>query len=144
VRQDVSRGLTLVEVLVALAIIGVAGGMFGYFVSSLQTTKSAREQTTALAYARDYLEGLRARWQTLEGYQTISLATPVEPPASYKLKIKIDNDKGGTVYGYPGGGTSEDLSALRKITLTFTDEQDKTVSLVTTIARPTPVPTEGE
>jgi prepilin-type N-terminal cleavage/methylation domain-containing protein len=144
VKQASSRGLTLVEVLVALAIVGVAGGMFGYFVSSLQTTKSARQQTTALAYARDYLEGLRAKWQTLAGYQTLSLATPVEPPANYDLKIQIENDKGSVVYGYPGGAASEDLSALRKITLTFTDEKDKTVSLVTTIARPTPVPTEDE
>ncbi len=142
--RGTSRGLTLVEVLVALAIIGTVGGMFGYFVSSLQTTKSAREQTTALAYARDYLEGLRAKWQTLEGYQTLSLATPAEPPASYVLKITIDNDKGSTVYRYPGGAVSEDLSPLRKITLTFTDAQDKTVSLVTTIARPTPLPSEAE
>jgi prepilin-type N-terminal cleavage/methylation domain-containing protein len=135
-------GVTLVEVLVALALVGVAGSMFGYFITSLQSTKKAREQTTALAYARDYLEGLRTHWQTLVGYQTLSLATPAEPPASYNIKVNVQNDKGATIFSYPGGATATDLSALRNITLTFTDEQAKTVSLVTTIARPTPVPSK--
>ena len=137
------RGVTLVEVLVALALVGVAGSMFGYFITSLQSTKKAREQTTALAYARDYLEGLRTHWQTLEGYQTLSLATPAEPPASYDIKVKVQNDKGAIIFSYPGGATATDLSALRTVTLTFTDEQAKTVSLVTSIARPTPVPSEN-
>jgi prepilin-type N-terminal cleavage/methylation domain-containing protein len=138
-----NHGVTLVEVLVALAIIGVVGGMFSYFVSSLQTTQSAREQTTAVAYARAYLEGLRAKWQTLEGYQNVSLATPPEPPSTYDLKIEIKNDQGSVVYGYPGGAATEDLSALRTIKISFTNEEDKTISLVTTLARPTPLPGEA-
>jgi prepilin-type N-terminal cleavage/methylation domain-containing protein len=137
-----TAGLTLVEVLVALAIIGVAGGMFSYFVSSLQTTKTARERTTALAYAREYLEGLRAKWQTLAGYETLSLATPNDPPASYDLEVTINNDKGKVIFSYPGGAGGTDVSALRTVTLTFTDEQHKTVRLETSIARPTPVPSE--
>ncbi len=142
-KRAFTKGMTLIEVLIALALIGVAVSMFAYFISSLQTTQHAREQTTALAYARDYLEGLRAKWQTLEGYQTLSLAKPTDPPSSYDIKIKIENDKGSVVFAYPGGG-SNDLSALRKITLTFTDEKDKTISLVTSMARPTPVPLEED
>jgi prepilin-type N-terminal cleavage/methylation domain-containing protein len=123
-------GMTLVEVLVALALVGVGGSLFGYLITSLQSTKTAREETSALAYGRNYLEGLQAKWQTLKGYQTLS------------IKVKVQNEAGSIIYSFPGGASSEDLSALRNITLTFTDEHDKTVSLVTQIARPTPIPTE--
>jgi prepilin-type N-terminal cleavage/methylation domain-containing protein len=143
-KSSATSGLTLIEVLIALGLIGVAGAMFGYFVSSLQTTQKARQQTGAVAYAREYLDGLRAKWQTLEGYQNLSLAVPVNAPESYDLEVRIENAEGGALYTYPGGAGGEDLSTLRKITLTFTDEQDKPVSLITTIARPTPVPTEAE
>jgi prepilin-type N-terminal cleavage/methylation domain-containing protein len=135
-------GMTLVEVLVALALVGVGGSLFGYLITSLQSTKTAREETSALAYGRNYLEGLQAKWQTLKGYQTLSLATPDNPPANYTIKVKVQNEAGSIIYSFPGGASSEDLSALRNITLTFTDEHDKTVSLVTQIARPTPIPTE--
>ncbi|MGL4612098.1 MAG: type IV pilus modification PilV family protein [Trueperaceae bacterium] len=134
------KGLTIVEVLVALAIVGIAGSLFGYFLTSLQTTRTAREQSSALAYARNYLEGLRAHWQTLEGYQNLSLATPNNPPEHYELKIKIENDEGGTVFAHPGGASSRDLSPLRVITVIFTDKENKTITLQTMVARPTPIP----
>mgnify|MGYP002778727681 FL=1 len=141
---DDHSGMTLVEILVALVIMGLTIMLFGSFVTSLQSTRTAREQTTALAYARNYLEGLRSKWQTLEGYQTLSLATPVDPPASYELEVDIQNDSGSTIFSFPNGSSSDDLSALRNITLTFTDEEDKTVKLITQIARPTPAPTLEE
>jgi prepilin-type N-terminal cleavage/methylation domain-containing protein len=141
---DKYSGMTLVEILVALVIIGLTIMLFGSFVTSLQSTRTAREQTTALAYARNYLETLRSKWQTLEGYQTLSLATPDNPPSSYELAVEIQNNNGNTIFSYPGGSSSDDLSPLRNVMLTFTDEDDKTVTLVTQIARPTPVPTQGE
>jgi type II secretory pathway pseudopilin PulG len=137
-------GMSLVEILVSLVILSIATLLFSPFVNSLQTTRKAKEQTTALAYARNYLETLRAQWQTLEGYQTLSLATPNQPPAPYDLRVEIENNEGTVIFSYPEGPSSEDVSALRKLTLTFTDEQDKTVSLVTLLARPTPVPTDEE
>lgn len=137
-------GLTLVEVLVALMFIGIAGGMFGYYISSLQTNRKATQQTASVAYAKDYLDGLRAKWQTLENYQNIALAVPVNPPENYDLEITIKNSEGETLYSYPENTMREDLSMLRTITLSFTDEQSKTVSLVTTLARPTPIPSEDE
>jgi prepilin-type N-terminal cleavage/methylation domain-containing protein len=137
-------GMTLIETLVALVILGMTIMLFGSFVTSLQSNRTAKEQTTALAYARNYLEGLRSKWQTLEGYQTLSLATPDNPPASYELEVDVQNDDGSTIFSFPNGSSSNDLSALRNITLTFTDEEDKTVTLVTQFARPTPVPTLEE
>lgn len=141
-QQRIQSGVTLVEILVSLAILSIAMMLFEPFVNSLNTTRKAEEKATALAYARNYLETLQAKWQTLEGYQTLSLATPDNPPDMYDISIKIENDEGSVIFGYPGGAASEDLSALRKLTLTFTDEQDKTMSLVALIARPTPVPSE--
>jgi prepilin-type N-terminal cleavage/methylation domain-containing protein len=135
-------GVTLVEILVSLVILSIAIMLFGPFVDSLKTNRKAEEKTTALAYARNYLESLKTHWQTLEGYQTLSLATPQNPPETYKLEIKIENDEGGVIFSYPGGASSEDLSALRKLTVTFTDEEDRKMSFVTLMARPTPVPSE--
>lgn len=137
-------GLTLVEILMALALISMGLMFFGSFIASLRSTQQAKEQTSALAYARNYVETLKVKWQTLAGYQTLSLATPDSPPASYDLKVEIENDEGTVIFSYPGGSSGKDLSTLRKVTLTFTDEQDKTMSLVTMLARPTPVPTNEE
>jgi prepilin-type N-terminal cleavage/methylation domain-containing protein len=139
-----TRGMTIVEILVALVILGITIMLFGSFVTSLQSNKKAKEQATALAYARNYLESLRTKWQTLEGYQTLSLATPTDPPPRYDLEVKIQNDAGDTIFSFPSGSSADDLSALRNITLTFTDEENKTVTLVTQIARPTPVPSLEE
>lgn len=139
-----TRGMTLIEILVALVILGITIMLFGSFVTSLQSNKKATEQSTALAYARNYLETLRVKWQTLEGYQTLSLATPTAPPPSYDLNVQIQNGDGDTVFSFPSGSSSDDLSPLRNVTLTFTDEEDKTVTLVTQLARPTPVPTLEE
>jgi prepilin-type N-terminal cleavage/methylation domain-containing protein len=135
-----TRGMTLIEILVALVILGITIMLFGSFVTSLQSDKKATEQTTALAYARNYLEGLRSKWQTLEGYQKLSLATPDNPPPNYELEVTIQNDAGDTIFSFPSGSSSSDLSPLRNITLTFTDEEDKTVTLGTQLARPTPAP----
>jgi prepilin-type N-terminal cleavage/methylation domain-containing protein len=137
-------GMTLVEIMMALALISLGLMFFGSFVTSLRSTQKAREQTTALAYARNYLETLKVKWQTLAGYETLSLATPDSPPASYDIKVEVENDEGSVIFSYPGGAGGEDLSPLRKVTLSFTDEQDKTLSLVTMLARPTPVPTNEE
>jgi prepilin-type N-terminal cleavage/methylation domain-containing protein len=137
-------GMTLVEILVALGILSMVILLFSPFITSLQTNRKATEQTAALAYARNYLETLKVKWQTLEGYQTLSLATPPAPPPSYELKIEVQNDDGNTVFSYPSGSSSNDLSPLRNITLTFTDKKNKTVTLVTQIARPTPVPASRE
>jgi prepilin-type N-terminal cleavage/methylation domain-containing protein len=137
-------GMTLVEVLVALVILSLGLMFFSSLIMSLRNTQKAEEQSSALAYARNYLETLKVKWQTLEGYQTLSLATPDNPPASYDLEVEVQNDDGKIIFSYPGGPSSEDLSALRKLRLTFTDEQAKTLSLVTFMARPTPVPTDEE
>jgi prepilin-type N-terminal cleavage/methylation domain-containing protein len=133
-------GMTLVEVLVALVILGITILLFSPFITSLGNNRKATEQTTTLAYARNYLDGLRVAWQRLEGYQTLSLAAPDNPPPSYKLEVTIQNDDGNTNFSFPNGSSSDDLSPFGNVTLTFTDEDDKTVTLVTQIARPTPVP----
>ncbi len=135
-------GVTLVEILVSLVILSLAIMLFGPFVNSLKATRKAEEKTTALAYARNYLETLQTTWQTLAGYQTLTFATPDSPPANYDINVEIENDEGEIIFSYPNGAASEDLSPLRKLTITFTDEEDKTMSLVTLLARPTPVPSE--
>jgi prepilin-type N-terminal cleavage/methylation domain-containing protein len=137
-------GVTLVEILMALALLSLGLMFFGSFVTSLRSTQKAREQTSALAYARNYLETLKVKWQTLDNYQTLSLATPDSPPASYDIKVEVENDEGTVIFSYPGSSSGKDLSPLRKVTLSFIDEQDKTMSLVTLLARPTPVPTDEE
>jgi prepilin-type N-terminal cleavage/methylation domain-containing protein len=137
-------GMTLVEILMALALLSLGLMFFGSFVTSLRSTQKAREQTSALAYARNYLETLKVKWQTLAGYQTLSLATPDSPPASYDIKVEVENNEGSVIFSYPGSAGGEDLSPLRKVTLSFTDEQDKTMSLITMLARPTPVPADEE
>jgi prepilin-type N-terminal cleavage/methylation domain-containing protein len=133
------QGFSLVEVLVALVFVSLAIVMFTYFVDAFRINRAAKQETVATLYAKDYIEGLRAKWRSLEGYQNLSLAKPQHIPAGYELEVKIKNEKGHVVYGYPGSASGEDDSLLRILHMTFTDTQDKTLSFQSVMARPTPV-----
>ncbi len=145
--RDYSKGMSLVEVLVALVFVSLAVAMFTYFVDALRINQKAEQETVATLFAKDYLEGLRAKWRSLEDYQNLALATPKDIPIGYELEVKIKNEQGNVIYAYPGGAAGEDdQSLLRVLQVVFTDAQDKTLSFETVLARPTPVymPPEDE
>ncbi|MDD3414411.1 MAG: prepilin-type N-terminal cleavage/methylation domain-containing protein [Lachnospiraceae bacterium] len=65
-----NQGVTLVELLVAVAIIGIIVGPFLHaFVSSIQTNSKARNSLRATTVAQDIVEGIKAYGIEELGYQ---------------------------------------------------------------------------
>lgn len=65
-----NQGVTLVELLVAVAIIGIIVGPFLHaFVSSIQTNSKARNSLRATTVAQDIVEGIKAYEIEELGYQ---------------------------------------------------------------------------
>jgi len=152
------KGLTLVEVLVALAIIAVTMVMFGYFSSSLQATSNSRRETAAANFSRSYLDALRSQWQDLTMYRDgarESSSARSNPPfldvpegfVSYEIDIDRRNVAGtsiGTASFSSDDGEGafdwqdeDDDDFMRLVTLTLTDVQGETYTYGTQIVRPT-------
>ncbi|MEM7734672.1 MAG: prepilin-type N-terminal cleavage/methylation domain-containing protein [Deinococcota bacterium] len=153
------KGLTLVEVLVALAIIAITMVMFGYFSSSLQATGNSRRETAAANFARSYLDALRSQWQDLTMYRDggrESGNARSNPPflevpdgfTFYTVDIERRNVT-GVVVGTPTQFNStageaafnwqdeNDTDFMRLVTLTLTDAQGETYTYSTQVVRPT-------
>ena len=134
-------GFSLVEVLVALGILGLALVMFGYFPGALRLSRVSESEASQSAYMRSYLEDVKSAWQG-DAYFDLAfeldgdvVVEPPEPPTGTNVEVTITGDE-GVVYSYPGGAVSEDVSALRNITIRLQDDTGKTQSLQTQIVRP--------
>lgn len=152
------KGLTLVEVLVALAIIAITMVMFGYFSTSLQATSNSRRETAAANFSRSYLDALRSQWQDLTMYRAgarDSGSTRSNPPfldvpdgfVSYEVDVDRRNVAGtsiGTASFSSNDGEGafnwqdeDDDDFIRLVTLTLTDVQGEIYTYSTQIVRPT-------
>lgn len=136
------QGLTLVEVLVALVILAVAGLMMGYFITSFRVTQRAQFDTKAQTFARSYFDTLRADW-AMGNYQSSRPLGPAEvsPPTGYGYHIII-KDSEDKLADYTYGATTEPSgtisdSALKAVTLEVTNPQGRTFPFSTLIAKPT-------
>lgn len=153
-------GFTLVEVLVAIVIIGITLSMFAYLVNSLRISSNARNETSAAVFARNYFDTLRSLWQVESRYDAVggnATATNderpelVAPPSGferYTLTVQSVSATGQNI----GGATSVTYSAgtagtrmsfpysandyLREITIVLTDRGGEVYSFSTKIVRP--------
>jgi prepilin-type N-terminal cleavage/methylation domain-containing protein len=131
------HGLTLVEVLVALAVIAITVSMFLYFADALRLTRISKEETTASAYARNYLDSLRGLWLVRDNYlNKLDYAEPQNIPAGYEVKVTILDEAGKAVASYPGGAGGSNFSPLRTVTISLTDEAGQVYEMSTQISRP--------
>jgi prepilin-type N-terminal cleavage/methylation domain-containing protein len=131
------RALTLVEVLVALAVIAITVSMFLYFADALRLTRISKEETQAAAYARNYLDGLRGLWLVHDNYiNRLDYAEPQNSPTGYEVKVTILDEAGKAVASYPGGASESNLSPLRTVTISLTDEKGQVYEMSTQISRP--------
>lgn len=97
-----SKGFTLLEVMVAMAILGIAiVAVFQLFSISLRSTKKAEDYTNALFYARALLDETYAMQEVSEGTETvefeggfsgirtISLNASTENARLYEISVKV-------------------------------------------------------
>jgi prepilin-type N-terminal cleavage/methylation domain-containing protein len=98
VRVAPRSGLTLVEILIALALIGISSLMFAYFSSAFRITRSAQIDTQALNLARSYLDTLRAsvaagaplpQKPQLKGYEFEGTIVTVEATNNKLSKVTV-------------------------------------------------------
>lgn len=79
------RGLTLIEVLVALAILGlVLGTVAASIGSSLEASRQSRLQALATEYAQAVVERYRVHWSSPASYQAGST-----PPSLSELNSRL-------------------------------------------------------
>ena len=127
------KGLSLVEVLVALVLVSVAVSMFVYFTDALRITRMSKEETLALTYARQHLDALKSAWQQPKAYlEDLDLARPDNVPVGFRADVNLKDAGVGSI-----DLSGEDGSILRTVTITLVHESGKSYSLSTQIARPT-------
>ena len=131
-----ASGFTLIEVLIALAVAGIAISMFGYLINSLRLTRVSKLETEAAAYARNYLDTLRGQWRFTNGYENPSEAAALVPPEGYTVTVNIENQTGDELFTFPGPAPATDTSPMRTVTINLTHSQEAAVTMSTKIARP--------
>ena len=83
-----NKGFSLIEVIVAAAVIGAAVMLLGYFFSSFQVTRQAQVDTQAQAFARSYFDATRARWNTSVAYKSASAPlSDIAAPIGYTYTV---------------------------------------------------------
>ncbi len=138
------KGFTLVEVLVALGVISITMGLFGYFVKSLSLSTESKHETSAASFAHRYINTLRSNWQSNFDYDAGVLPN-LSPPSGYddyKLTIVLLDNAGNTTStyteDYSNGFSSLNSSAdnMRQINLLLTMQQGGLYQFSTQIVRP--------
>jgi len=138
-----TRGLTLIEVLIAIALLAIAGVMLGYFSTSFTATRGALIDTKGQAFARSYIDTLRARWAVSGDYANTLLPDPgeVPPPQGYRYAVTVYDDKGGVIarYAYRPGlppAPAPNRSPLKTVVLEVTTPDGRTLRFATQLAAP--------
>ncbi len=129
------NAFSLVEVLVALAILGLSLSFFAYFADALKLTGSAKQEAEIAAYAYNYLENLRSTWQNLESFETSYGLKPNNVPEGFVAKIQSDEKKSQIK---KKGFAIANVVSLRTVTIILKDNSEKTDDFImsTAIARP--------
>ena len=118
--QDDQRGFTLVELLVSIAVIGIAAiGIASLFYTVQYTQRSARYQETATRAAQRQIEVLRnSSYNSLVSGETITFTSSLPP--------SLPGTKSGTAV------VSEPSPGLKRVdvTVSYTDNgRTKTTNL---------------
>jgi prepilin-type N-terminal cleavage/methylation domain-containing protein len=115
------KGFSLIEVLVALVLIGVATVMFGFFTSGFSATRQARADTEVQVLARSYFDTLRSSWSVSGNYTSATLPT-ITVPSGFALSPAVS------------AATTDGLR--RTVTLSITTPQEKQFTFTTQISAP--------
>lgn len=63
-----NRGLTLIEILLCIAVLGIIGGVLVQNVPAMvRTTRGATQTVQTASIARAYMEHIRTQWSTKNG-----------------------------------------------------------------------------
>ncbi len=131
-------GFSLVELLVAIAIMGVIGLVAGGLIIPLSLTRSTNRETQSVSFARSYIELVKIRWLDRSAFTNAAQANEYNLPSA-------DSTAGSDII-LPPGWILETNKADWKITDTIrtiqvilkpSSETKTWITLTTQIASPT-------
>jgi prepilin-type N-terminal cleavage/methylation domain-containing protein len=132
------HGLTLIEMMVALALVGVLGIIGGGLLLPMRMSREANAQSQALSYARSYLEMVKGRWLDANVYKNKTLPTwkikGATNPASADMELPT-----GWAIAVPEASDATawaDTNNIRTVTVTVTMPALPEFKLSTQITRP--------
>ena len=70
-------GFSLIEVLVAIGLVGILGVIAGGFVLPLRLTRTTSSESQSLTLARSYLELTKNRWLNKQDYENQKMPTTI-------------------------------------------------------------------
>ncbi len=129
-------GFTIVELLVALVLLGALITVAGGFVLPLRLTRDSGSESKATAVAQSYLELLKGKWLTDADYtaQTLPVVCQNSSAATNcDLKIQDDWTLGINATTKAAWTTTE---ALRPVIVEIVLPGNRTITFRTLVARP--------
>lgn len=135
-----NKGLTIVEVLVAMFILSVALIIFSYLSGPIRMIQLAQAETRAAGFARGYLDLVRATWTNDSEFKSGKL--PVQtPPDGFAYKVRVTDASTNTLineYTYSASTpppTTNHTSKLRLVSITVTNPRGLELKLDTEVVR---------
>lgn len=135
------RGLTLIEILVALAILGTlsALGVVGV-VTSLRTARESRLNALATELAGGVAELYRTHWSNPLSYERAEAPSGLDGirqrAQGVGFTLRVEHLGGFTPEGTPHTGPG--LPPLRRVSITVLQGQRERARLVVEVGNPTP------
>lgn len=88
------KGFTLVEIIVAIAVVGIVGVAFaGFFINSARMISAVDEREKAIMIAQTEMEELKA-----VGYENIDSSDYPKEHGGYKIKLQLAPDTPPQLY----------------------------------------------
>jgi prepilin-type N-terminal cleavage/methylation domain-containing protein len=132
------RGFTLVEMMVALVLVGVLGLISSGFLLPLQMNRKSNSQAQALSYARSYLEIVKGRWLDATLYKNKTLPTVKVKGAPSPATADIEVPEGWEI-SVPEAASSTawaDSKNIRTVTVKIKIPYQSDFTLSSQITRP--------
>lgn len=142
-RRDRSdRGATLVEVLVALSILSIAGvAILAGLQLSVKTSDIHRKQSTGGAYVRSYAEAIERHLDTTGNYApcaaanayapgTVGFTVPPGYTATHEAAVPLAGDGTTAAGACPGADTG-----VQRLKVTVSSNDSRAVEVLTIVVR---------
>jgi prepilin-type N-terminal cleavage/methylation domain-containing protein len=132
------RGFTLIEMMVALVLVGVLGLIGGGFLIPMKMSRDANAQSQSLSYARSYLEMIKGRWLDATFYKNKTLPTVKIKGASTPVTADIEVPTGWTISVVEASNATAwaDANNIRTVTVKVSSPNQPDFTLSSQITRP--------
>jgi prepilin-type N-terminal cleavage/methylation domain-containing protein len=132
-RRNKQAGFSLIEVLVAIGLLGLLGVIAGGFILPLRLTRTSSSEAQSLTLARSYLELTKNRW-----LNKLAFENQVMPTTSSGSDLKLPN--GWTLTAICKEATTNTTCTttddFRTLKVTITPPNGTALTLTTQIAKP--------